>query len=330
MRQDSFSTYHPAINFFYFAGVIVLSMFFQHPVMQGISLIAGVIYACIVLGWRRALKFSLFAMLPILIITILFNPMFNHYGVTILGYFPNGNPITMESMIYGLVMGLTLITVMIWFASYNKVMTSDKFIYLFGRIIPSMSLIFSMVLRFVPMFKNQLKKISNGQKCVGRDISNGNLFEKISHGVKILSIMVTWALENAIESADSMRARGYGLKGRTAFSLYRFDKRDGILTAIMLFVIGGLALGLGLGYGFVQYNPIFKIAPLNPMGIMTYGFYAAFCMAPIVVDLIDEIRWKKLRSEAQRGVSMTSAGIELVEAMTINEDEETETWRLSA
>lgn len=38
--------------------------------------------------------------------------------------------------------------------------------------------------------------------------------------------MVTWALENAIETADSMKSRGYGLRGRTAFSIYRMEDRD--------------------------------------------------------------------------------------------------------
>ena len=31
-----------------------------------------------------------------------------------------------------------------------------------------------------------------------------------------LSIVVTWSMENAIETADSMKARGYGTKKRTA------------------------------------------------------------------------------------------------------------------
>ena len=70
-----------------------------------------------------------------------------------------------------------------------------------------------MVLRFVPKFKAQFRVVSNAQKCVGRDVSNGKLLERIRHGIRILSIMVTWALENAIETADSMRSRGYGLKG---------------------------------------------------------------------------------------------------------------------
>lgn len=85
-----------------------------------------------------------------------------------------------------------------------------------------MSLILSMVLRFVPKFKNQIVKISNTQKCIGRDVTNGNMLMKAKHGMKILSIMTTWALENSVETADSMKSRGYGLRGRNNFSIYRF------------------------------------------------------------------------------------------------------------
>ena len=71
-------------------------------------------------------------------------------------------------------------------------MTSDKFIYLFGKLIPAMSLILSMVLRFVPKFKNQIEKVSDAQKCIGRDVTNGNTLAKAKYGMKILSIMTTW------------------------------------------------------------------------------------------------------------------------------------------
>ena len=55
------------------------------------------------------------------------------------------------------------------------------------------------------------------------------------NAVKILSIMITWSLENAIETADSMKSRGHGLKGRTSYSLYKFDKRDAIMLCAILF-----------------------------------------------------------------------------------------------
>ena len=119
-----------------------------------------------------------------------------------------------------------LCAVIEWFSCYTAVMTSDKFVYLFGRIIPALSLVLSMTLRFVPKFKAQIHTVSEAQRCVGRDVSDGSVLQRLRHGITILSIMVTWCLENAIETADSMKSRGYGLPGRSAFSIYRFDSRD--------------------------------------------------------------------------------------------------------
>ena len=156
----------------------------------------------------------------------LVNPAFNHEGQTILTYLPSGNPLTLESMFYGVAAAVMLASVVLWFSSYNEVMTSDKFVYLFGRVIPALSLVLSMALRFIPKFKAQMQVVSEAQACIGRDTKNGSVFRRVSNAIKIFSIMVTWSLENAIETADSMRSRGYGLPGRTAFSIYRFDDRD--------------------------------------------------------------------------------------------------------
>ena len=96
-------------------------------------------------------------MMPLFMVVALMNPLFNHYGVTVLFYLYNGTPVTLESVVYGLAMAVMLCEVIIWFQCYNKIMTSDKFIYLFGRVIPGFSLILSMCLRFVPRFKNRMK-----------------------------------------------------------------------------------------------------------------------------------------------------------------------------
>ncbi len=297
--EDAFSTYHPIINFLYFAVVLIISMFFNHPVVLGISLISAIVYAFVLQGWKKVLKFNLLFMFPMLIIVALINPLFNHAGVTILFYLKNGNPITFESIIYGWVMAVMLIQVIIWFSCYNIIMTSDKFIYLFGKIIPALSLIFSMALRFVPKFKAQLKVISEGQKCIGRDISNGNILMRARHGVTILSIMVTWALENAIETADSMKARGYGLRGRTAFSIYRFDKRDKMMLIIMALLLILFITGVSMGNTFVQYNPIIVINGISPLTLasfLTYFIFFVFCLIPVWVDGLSFLKWKKLKA----------------------------------
>lgn len=300
--DDSFSTYHPLINFSYFVFVIGMAMFMTHPVMMAISLISAFLYSFVLMGVSKALKFNLLYMLPVSIISALINPLFNHRGVTILFYLENGNPITLESIIYGLVLSAIIITVILWFSSYNKIMTSDKFVYLFGRIIPGLSLIFSMVLRFVPKFTNQLKVISNGQKCIGRDVTNGNFVQRAKNGIKILSILITWSLENAIDTADSMKARGYGLPGRSAFSIYRFDSRDRRLTLMMVVLMAVIIWGLSRGAAFAQYDPMIKIAgfspdtPVNPAILTSYLAYLIFCNIPVLTDAVEAVKWHYLKS----------------------------------
>jgi energy-coupling factor transport system permease protein len=293
--EDAFSTYHPAINFFYFTVVLVLSMFFNHPAFLAISLFGSIFYLLVLIGIRKSLKFNFVYVIPMLVLMAIINPLFNHAGVTILGYWGSGNPITLESIVYGIVIAIMFVEVIIWFACYNTIMTSDKFIYLFGRIIPGLSLILSMVLRFVPKFKAQLHVISMGQKCLGRDISNGNIIQRAKHGITILSIMITWALENGIETADSMKARGYGLSGRTSFSTFRFDKRDKIILVVMLLFFGITFSGILTHQAYASYNPMIKYTAFTPYSIIVYSSYLIFCLIPPIVDIMEEIKWRHLK-----------------------------------
>lgn len=295
MSRDVFSSFHPLVNFLYFTLVIGFSMFFMHPICLAISLICAFTYA-VYLNGKRAIRMGLMFMLPMLLFTALLNPLFNHQGITILAYLPNGNPVTLESVLYGIAAAVMLITVISWFSCFNTVMTGDKFVYLFGRLIPALSLILAMALRLVPRFRAQIKVISNAQKCIGRDVTNGNLLQKAKHGIRILSIMLTWALENAIETADSMKSRGYGLPGRTAFSIFRFDRRDGwavlyILTCAAI-VIAGVVTGL---YQF-RYFPAISGQWSGFGAITVFAGYFALGVFPILVNLKEDFVWKRIES----------------------------------
>lgn len=293
--RDAFKGFHPIINLYYFICVIAFSMFFMHPIFLVLSLICSFIYSIILKG-NKAVRFNLKYLLPLLIITAVLNPMFNHAGVTILFYLRSGNPMTLESIIYGIAAASMFISVILWFSCYNEIITSDKFIYIFGRIIPKGSLIISMTLRFIPRYKEQIKIISNGQKAIGRDVSNGNIIERAKNGIKILSIMTTWALENAIETADSMRARGYGLKGRTSFSLYRFDKRDRNVLCIMIVLTLIILMGAVMGMNDIAYFPAIKINKITFLSVLVYVSYFLLCMVPVIEGIKEERVWKHLKS----------------------------------
>ena len=292
-NKDAFSGYHPIVNFLYFGFVLVFAMIYTHPVCLAISLIFAFVYA-VYLNGGKAVRFTLIYMLPMMIFAALMNPVFNHQGGTILTYLPDGNPLTLESILYGVAAAAMLVTVITWFSCFNAVITSDKFVYLFGRIIPALSLIFAMALRFVPRFKAQIKVISNAQKCVGRDISNGNILQKAKHGIKILSIMVTWALENAIETADSMKSRGYGLPGRTAFSIYRFDRRDFSALLFILACAAYIIAGSVTGGLYFRYFPTFEVLWDSPYSVSIFIVYAALCLMPVILNIREDLFWKSI------------------------------------
>jgi energy-coupling factor transport system permease protein len=297
VNKDAFSGFHPLVNFLYFGLALAFSMIFMHPVCLALSLVCALTYA-VYLNGRKAVRFSLLVMLPMFLVAALMNPAFNHEGATILTYLPNDNPVTLESVAFGLGAAAMLVSVVTWFSCYSAVMTSDKFVYLFGRVIPALSLVLSMTLRFVPRFRAQIRVVSDAQKCIGRDVSNGGVFMRARNGLTILSIMVTWALENAIETADSMRSRGYGLKGRTAFSIYRFDKRDRA-AALFLLVCGAyIAAGALLGGIAWRYFPTLKGVSFGLYPVSVFLCYFALLIMPVVINLREDRKWTALRSAA--------------------------------
>lgn len=273
--------------------VIAFTMFFMHPVSLGISLGSALAYAVYLRG-RKAIRFSLVFMLPMMAMAALINPAFNHEGATLLTYLPSGNPLTLESILYGLAAAAMLAAVVTWFSCYTAVMTSDKFVYLFGRLIPALSLVLSMALRFVPKFQAQFHVVSEAQRCIGRDVSDGGVIRRIRNAVTIFSIMLTWSLENAIETADSMKSRGYGLPGRTAFSIYRFDDRDKMALGWLLYCGFFLCCGAAVGGFSWRYYPTAKGAPAAPLTVCLQPVYLALCLTPVFLNIHADRTWSRL------------------------------------
>lgn len=294
-NRDTFSSFHPVVNFLYFGLVLLFTMFFMHPVCLLISFVSALIYAIYLNGFKT-IRFQICYMLPMMVIAAVVNPAFHHEGITILTYLPTGNPLTLESIAYGIAAAIMLASVVTWFSCYTEVITSDKFVYLFGRMIPALSLVLSMSLRFVPKFQAQIQEVSAAQRCIGRDVSNGSILQRLRNGVTILSIMVTWSLENALETAASMKSRGYGLPGRSAFSIYRLDNRDRAALAWLVFC-GVFIFSGGMAGGFQwQYYPSMKGIAVMPFTITLDLCYLALCLTPVILNVKEDRTWTHLQS----------------------------------
>lgn len=284
-RQDAFAGCHPLVNFLFFALVIMFSMCLMHPVCLLISLCSAAVYAA---KQKKSLRF----LLPLMMLTAVLNPLLTHAGMTILTYLPSGNPLTLESIWYGLAAAAMLSAVALWFSCYNGVMTSDKFVFLFGRVIPSLSLVLSMSLRFVPRFQAQMRVVREAQRAVGRETTGRRMGALAKNGIKIFSIMITWSLENAIETADSMHSRGYGLPGRTAFSIYHFDRRDKLALCCLGFCGAYLFAGWAAGGAYFQYYPYVDYGPFTPFSASFFAVYLLLCLMPVLMDGAAQRSWK--------------------------------------
>lgn len=287
MKRDAFSQYHPFVNFLYFLLVLAFSMFLMHPVCLILSLAAALCY-CLWLKGGRALGRQLRFLIPMLLLTVCLNPLFNHEGATILAYLPNGNPLTREAIFYGIAASVMLVVVILWFSCLNAVITSDKLIYLFGRIIPALSLLLSMLFRFIPRLRAHMQEVSETQRAAGQRPG-------LRLALTVFSATVTWSMENAIDTADSMKSRGYGLPGRTAFSIYRFTRRDAWALGTMVVLTGCVLAGIFLGGLDARYYPTasFRLTP----------FTACVCLCqlclygiPLILGICEDLKWNCLTS----------------------------------
>lgn len=295
LDNSSFATYHPIVNFIYFMIILIINMSSMNPILLMISLLGGFSYSVILKG-TSMIKQNLLFIMPIILITTIVNPMFSHDGVTILFYMM-GNAVTLEAFIYGFFMGVLLAGILLWFSCFQVIMTSDKIIYLFGRIAPAIALTISTAFRFIPLLKTRFECVTQGQKCMRRDLKEGSYIKRARQFAKEMSILIAWSLEAAIETSDSMEARGYGLKGRTSFTLFKFGKSDGKLLSIIAIMGGVSILGLLTRHLSFYFYPALIFPRINWLSIVSIILFTILIILPIGIDIGGELSWKQFRSK---------------------------------
>lgn len=292
MRRDCFADGHPLVGFVFFALALGGTMLLWRPACIVISLLCALLYRVRLSGLRGAGR-SLALLLPLMLAAAVINPLFNHQGAAILAYLPTGNPLTLESILFGLAAAGLLGAAALWFGCCTAVMTSDKLVWLFGRAAPALSLLLSMALRFVPRFRAQFRAVNESRRALGRGCGDGGVLRRARNTAAVFSILITWCLENAVGTADSMKGRGFGLGGRTAFSLYRLERRDGLI----LLWLGVCSLALvcvGAADGFAwRYFPTVK----GGGGAVGLLIYLALCLTPTILNVWEERAWNLSRSE---------------------------------
>ncbi|MBO4468446.1 MAG: energy-coupling factor transporter transmembrane protein EcfT [Clostridia bacterium] len=277
-----------------FLEILLVSMFIPNPILLCVSFAGAVLFCTFLASWndlRRSLLLCLF--LSCFITAI--NPFFSHNGVTVLYYF-NDNPVTLEAYLYGAGIGLMVSSVFIWCKALSLVLTADKTVYLFGRMTPKTAIVLSTALRYIPMLKKQSKRLARAQKTLGQTSSDG-YFDRVKAVLHTFNALVGWSLERAVETADSMRARGYGKNRRTTYSDITFRLRDLILIVLCVCLVSGVMI-VSFRHGLdFSYYPAVTVQWLSFESSAAVIMFSVLSFLPSILEVKERIKWKRLKSK---------------------------------
>ncbi|GGA33809.1 ABC transporter permease [Kroppenstedtia guangzhouensis] len=278
-----FRDLHPVVTFIYYTGVLLLLLLMFHPLF--------ILSACILLlavnllydggkelfRWKGAMGMTAGVILVV-------NPLTSERGTHVL-WEGTSHRVTWEAVLYGGMMSGIILCVMATFISYQQVIPTNKFLYLFSRLLPQWALLIVLALRLVPLLRERLGEIEMVHRSREDEIPKLSLQERLRRSMKRLEVLLTWSLEEGLQRADSMKARGYGTGRRSSYSPYRWRPQDGGALLFLLISGGACFYGWTQGLGVLTIYPEMGSLGLTDEGWALLGGYLSFLGFPVLVEL---------------------------------------------
>ena len=143
-----FENFNPYVLLVFFMCNLLPAMFLMEIKLNLLLLISGIIYIWVLKG-KADFKILRNSFVITILITFV-NMLVSHNGSHVFFYI-NNRAVTYESMRYGMTTGLMLSGAFVWFSCMDIVITGEKIQYIFRKM-PKAGIIFSMILRFLPMY----------------------------------------------------------------------------------------------------------------------------------------------------------------------------------
>ena len=283
---------HPAIYVIYYLLLIILAFLYNDPYY----LISFLVLISILITWQgishefmQIIKFFI----PMSLLIILLNPLTSKVGTTKI-YIMGSYFITLEALIYGIIMSLSLLIILLVFASYNRAVSYQEMLYLFSKKFPHVSMIIVMALRFIPLLSYRLTEVNKvhqfDQKNENQE-KKGSKLERIRKTAKMMAVVVSWSLEESMLTAKSMKARGYGIKKRTSYLSYDYRKIDYLFLLIIGVTCVICVIGLAQGYGRIDIYPTFSFSIHENIFNLYYLSFLILLLPLIYLEFKERLVW---------------------------------------
>jgi energy-coupling factor transport system permease protein len=290
MNQTSFGKLHPLVTFLYFIGVLILTMIIENPIYLLIGFLVMIMNTYI---HTKLSKKLLIGYLLLFLSMILLNVLFVREGTHVL-FTIQGMLFTVEGFVFGVKTGMMILILLLTFQIFNEVITTNKILYLFSRFSHKATILLALSLRFVPLFKKRIQIIYEIQ--LTKEAVPSSLKGKLHNGMAILQTLLNVSIEEALQTADSMRARGYSsnLIKRTSYQHFRFTMVDYlVIVCMILFMLTGI-LGVIYGYGSFAFFPEVQQQWVGSVDIIFCVIDMIFIGLPFLLEGGSRFRWHLL------------------------------------
>ena len=279
---------HPAIFIVYFLILIIFAFLFNNPyyvITYGILILTLIALQ----GSISEIKSTTKVFLPVILFITLLNTIFTHVGDTHI-YIFGSYYVTFEALVYGVIMAVTFFLVTLTFIAYITYVSYQDMLYVFSKKYPNLSMIIIMSLRFVPLIQKRSNELLELSKLKNRN-EDLKFTEKTSELIQNLGLVVSWSLEEAMQSASSMKSRGYNITKRTSYLRYDFNKIDVLLTVLILVTATISVYGLYNGVGSIMIYPKFTFTFSQTPFNIYYFAYVVLLLPFIIIEIWERILW---------------------------------------
>jgi len=205
-------SYHPVAWLMWVMAAALAALLTRNPLYLLLLLLAGGV-TYLALERRSPVARSWRAFIKLGFVLLLFagpsNALTAHYGQWVLFRLPEswpiiGGPITGEALLYGLSSGLSLLVLLLIFATFNSGVDQSRLLRLMPPYFYQAGVIAAIALAFVPQMVMAAREIREVQRI------RGHRFRSLRDLLPLFMPLLTTGLERAIGLAESMESRGFG------------------------------------------------------------------------------------------------------------------------
>lgn len=244
---------HPAILIFFSSIMFLFLVIYSNPLV-----LLSIAIFLIAIGIQLDKKEELIQLLRWSGITmafiILINPIVSNVGNTVLirinHVFIIGQiKITLESILYGINMGIKFLSISLLFFCYGILVDQDDAFTFFSKYFSKLTLTVSMTVNIIHRLRLEIIRVKDVMILRGVSFDEKNLIKRMKAYYSLIKVIFITALEGSFNRAEALEARKYGKYKRTSYKENKIRKKDYrfLFITILLLLFGSLGIIFDLG-----------------------------------------------------------------------------------